>query len=64
LDQLGRKGNTVYVVGPEGGFDPQEAEALIKAGYAPASLGERPLRWETAAIMCLSLHRFCAASGG
>jgi 16S rRNA (uracil1498-N3)-methyltransferase len=59
--QLGRKGDTVYVIGPEGGFDPQETETLINAGYAPASLGERPLRWETAAIMCLSLHRFCSA---
>jgi 16S rRNA (uracil1498-N3)-methyltransferase len=60
LAQLGRQGNTVYAIGPEGGFDPQEAEILIEAGYAPASLGERQLRWETAAIMCLSLHRFCA----
>jgi 16S rRNA (uracil1498-N3)-methyltransferase len=58
---LGRKGKAVYVIGPEGGFDPQEAEILIKAGYVPASLGERPLRWETAAIMCLSLHQFCSA---
>jgi 16S rRNA (uracil1498-N3)-methyltransferase len=59
--QVGRKGDTVYVIGPEGGFDPQEAEALIEAGCVPASLGERPLRWETAAIMCLSLHQFCSA---
>jgi 16S rRNA (uracil1498-N3)-methyltransferase len=64
LDQVGRKGNTVYVIGPEGGFDPQETEMLIQAGYASASLGERPLRWETAAIMCLSLHRFCSVSHG
>ena len=63
LTKLGRKGDTVYVIGPEGGFDPQEAAMLINAGCAPASLGERPLRWETAAIMCLSLHQFCAASG-
>ena len=62
LAQVGRKGDTVYVIGPEGGFDAQEAEMLIKAGYVPASLGERPLRWETAAIMCLSLHSFCSAS--
>ena len=61
LARLGRKGNTVYVIGPEGGFDPQEAEMLISAGYAPSSLGERALRWESAAIMCLSLHQFCAA---
>ena len=64
FSQLGRKGDTVYAIGPEGGFDPQEAAMLIKAGYMPASLGERPLRWETAAIACLSLHQFCAASNG
>jgi 16S rRNA (uracil1498-N3)-methyltransferase len=64
LAQVGRKGDTVYVIGPEGGFDPQERETLIKAGCAPASLGERPLRWETAALLCLGLHWFCAASGG
>ena len=63
LAQVGRKGDTVYVIGPEGGFDPREAELLISAGCVPASLGERPLRWETAAMMCLSLHHFCAASG-
>ena len=63
LAQLGRQGDTVYVIGPEGGFDPQEAELLIRAGYAPARLGERPLRWETAAIMCLSLHKFCSSIG-
>ena len=64
LAQVGRKGNTVYIIGPEGGFDPQEAETLIKAGCVPASLGERLLRWETAAVMCLSLHQFCSAFGG
>ena len=64
LAQVGRKGDTVYVIGPEGGFDPQERETLIKAGCVPASLGERPLRWETAALMCLSLHCFCSVSGG
>ena len=61
-EQVGRTGNTVYLIGPEGGFDPQEAEMLLKAGYVPASLGERPLRWESAAIMCLSLHSFCSTS--
>ena len=64
LAKLGRKGDTVYVIGPEGGFDPKEAAMLINAGCAPASLGERPLRWETAAIMCLSLHQFCAGVQG
>jgi 16S rRNA (uracil1498-N3)-methyltransferase len=62
LAQLGRKGDTVYVIGPEGGIDPQEAEKLIKAGYTPASLGGRILRWETAALVCLSLHQFYSAN--
>jgi len=63
LAQLGRKGDTVYIIGPEGGFDPRERETLITAGCVSASLGERPLRWETAAMMCLSLHWFCSATG-
>ncbi|MCL1985121.1 MAG: 16S rRNA (uracil(1498)-N(3))-methyltransferase [Betaproteobacteria bacterium] len=63
LGQLGRAGDTVYAIGPEGGFVPQEITVLIEAGYTPASLGDRPLRWETAALMCLSLHQFCSASG-
>jgi 16S rRNA (uracil1498-N3)-methyltransferase len=62
LARLGGHGDTVYVIGPEGGFDPQEAEMLIQAGCVPASLGERPLRWETAAIMCLSLQYFCSVA--
>lgn len=60
--QIGRQGNTVYLIGPEGGFAPEETAFFLNAGYAPASLGERPLRWETAALMCLSLHQW-AASG-
>jgi len=64
LAQVGQKGDTVYVIGPEGGFDPQERAGLIRAGFTSASLGERPLRWETAALMCLSLHCFCAAGRG
>jgi 16S rRNA (uracil1498-N3)-methyltransferase len=61
LAQVGRKGDVVYVIGPEGGFDLEEKDVLIKAGYAPASLGERPLRWETAALACLCLHGFGVA---
>ncbi len=56
LDQLGQEGDTVYMIGPEGGFDPEEIALFTRAGYAPASLGKRPLRWETAALMCLGLH--------
>lgn len=60
LDQLGRKGDTVYVIGPEGGMTEQEAACLMQSGFAPVSLGERVLRCETAATLCLGLH--CWAS--
>ena len=53
---LGLPGDTVCVVGPEGGFTPREVHALEKAGFATLTMGERILRWETAAVMALGLH--------
>lgn len=49
------RGQVRLLVGPEGGFDPQEAELVIAAGARPASLGPRLLRSETAALAALSL---------
>lgn len=46
----------VYIIGPEGGFTPREAETLIAAGIPARSLGRQVLRWETAALLCLGLH--------
>jgi 16S rRNA (uracil1498-N3)-methyltransferase len=37
-------------VGPEGGFLPDEEAALARAGFVPAHLGRRRLRFETAAV--------------
>lgn len=48
------------LVGPEGGFAPEEIAALQEIGVVPATLGKRILRCETApiaalaAILCLS----------
>jgi 16S rRNA (uracil1498-N3)-methyltransferase len=44
------------LIGPEGGFDPQE-RARLRAleGVAPVSLGPRILRADTAAIAALTL---------
>lgn len=56
LDQLGNPGDSIYALGPEGGLTDKEAGRLIEAGFAPASLGERVLRCETAATLCLGLH--------
>lgn len=48
-------GKTLIVIGPEGGFDNEEAEKIISFGLSPVSLGNSILRWETAATYCLSL---------
>jgi 16S rRNA (uracil1498-N3)-methyltransferase len=45
----------LLLVGPAGGFEPAEAEALRAAGFAPASLGPRILRAETAAVAALAI---------
>jgi len=42
--------SVLIVVGPEGGFEPAEIEALKGVGAVPFSLGPRRLRAETAAV--------------
>lgn len=42
------------VIGPEGGFTPEEAAAAKNAGFQMCGLGKRILRTETAAIFVLS----------
>jgi len=44
-------------VGPEGGFEPQERDALVAAGFQPVSLGGTILRFETAAVVALGIVR-------
>ena len=43
------------VVGPEGGFDPAEVEAVTAAGGRIATLGKRILRCETAPLAALAV---------
>jgi 16S rRNA (uracil1498-N3)-methyltransferase len=45
----------LLLVGPAGGFEPAEVEALHAAGFAPASLGPRILRAETAAVAAVTI---------
>lgn len=49
------EGNLLLVVGPEGGFSPEEAALLSAADILPVSLGNRILRWETAAVLTLGM---------
>jgi 16S rRNA (uracil1498-N3)-methyltransferase len=47
-------GRIALVVGPEGGFSPEEAAALATAGAAPVSLGSRIFRTEMAPVVACS----------
>jgi 16S rRNA (uracil1498-N3)-methyltransferase len=46
------------IIGPEGGFDPSEAETLSSLGAVTVSLGRRILRTETAALAALTAVMF------
>ena len=43
------------IIGPEGGFTPQEAEKIIASGGMPLHMGRRILRAETAALAALAI---------
>ncbi|MEI6887060.1 MAG: RsmE family RNA methyltransferase [bacterium] len=46
-----KKYNKVEIfIGPEGGFEKNELDQIVSAGFKPVSLGENVLRAETAAI--------------
>lgn len=46
--------NVVLAVGPEGGFHPDEIEMMESNGFLRASLGQRRLRSETAAVLAVA----------
>ena len=48
----------LLLIGPEGGFTLEEAEAVIKAGGQSVTLGPRILRAETAAVAGLSIVQY------
>ncbi len=50
--------NTLFLIGPEGGFSDKEANFLFKKGFKATSLGNTILRAETAAIYVASVYRF------
>lgn len=55
LDTAARRGPWAILVGPEGGFDPAELDAIKKQTIVtPVTLGRRLLRAETAAMAALA----------
>lgn len=54
LEQQKEDQQALLIVGPEGGFSPNEIEEAVQAGAEPVTLGPRILRTETAAVVGLS----------
>ena len=52
------QGDTVIVIGSEGGFSREEEERASALGYASVTLGKRILRAETAAVALTSVVMF------
>ena len=50
------------LVGPEGGFSPLEARLARSNGWTPVTLGDRPLRAETASVVAVALVAEAAAA--
>ncbi|MGA0992088.1 MAG: RsmE family RNA methyltransferase, partial [Burkholderiaceae bacterium] len=48
-------GYTCVLIGPEGGFTPEEEQLAVTHGFSPYRLGSRVLRTETAAIAATHL---------
>ncbi len=53
-DRLPPQGKVTLLVGPEGGWNGEESEAALSAGFVPLALGPRVLRTETAAVTALA----------
>ncbi|MCH8055169.1 MAG: 16S rRNA (uracil(1498)-N(3))-methyltransferase [Deltaproteobacteria bacterium] len=53
-----RPDSLLLVIGPEGGFSPDEASEAMRHGFKSIRLGKRILKSETAALASLSLIQF------
>ena len=51
-------GSFTGMVGPEGGFTPEEVSSAQHAGFIPVSMGSRILRAETAALVLVAIVQY------
>lgn len=47
----------LVLIGPEGGFSPEEVAMAVKSGFKPISLGQQRLRTETAGVFVASAYQ-------
>lgn len=59
ISSVQRGESLAIFIGPEGGFDTEEAQDAVKAGAQVITLGKRILRTETAGLAVLSILMFC-----
>ncbi|NJC05185.1 16S rRNA (uracil1498-N3)-methyltransferase [Sphingomonas kaistensis] len=60
LASAAQPGPATILIGPEGGFTPEERDRILAAGASGIGLGPRTLRAETAALAALSLYMAAA----
>ena len=58
LRSQGNYGKVALMVGPEGGFDPEEVRRAKQRGFIPINLGRRIMRTETAAILLVGILQY------
>ena len=54
-EDLAAPSSVLLIIGPEGGFSPQEIAAFTGAKLPLVSMGKGILRWETAAVLALGM---------
>lgn len=57
-DAVGKGGETLILIGPEGDFSKEEIELAYKNGFTGVSLGTSRLRTETAALAAVTVAAF------
>ena len=58
LQKYEPSGRFTGMVGPEGGFTPEEVSTAQHAGFIPVSMGSRILRAETAALVLVAIVQY------
>ncbi|MFU8818732.1 MAG: 16S rRNA (uracil(1498)-N(3))-methyltransferase [Desulfurivibrio sp.] len=58
VEEITRPASLLVMIGPEGGFSPEEIQRAKNCGFLPVGLGRRTLRAETAAIAAIALLQY------